>query len=145
METQHYKNHIRYYPAHHFIFYPVVLVLLIASIYGALNTTENHLLWIVLAGVIICIGWLSFMLRQHYALGNQNRTALAELRFRYYVVTHKRLEEIESRLSLSQLLALRFASDEELEELSQKAVTGNLSADAIKQSVKTWRPDYMRV
>lgn len=145
MEAQNYKNHIRYYTAHHFVFYPVVIMLFIACIIGLCRTTEQHLLWIVLAALTAALGWFSFMTRQHYSLGNQNRIARLELRFRYYVITHKRFEEIEKQLSLSQILALRFASDEELELLIKRAITEKLSPDVIKQSVKNWTPDYMRL
>jgi hypothetical protein len=145
METQNYKNHIRYYPAHHFVFYPVVIVLFTACIIGLCRSTEQHLLWIVLAAITVTLGWLSFMMRQHYSLGNQNRIARLELRFRYYLLTHKRFEEVERQLSLSQILALRFASDEELEALTEKAIREKLSPDAIKRSVKNWTPDYMRL
>ena len=145
MKTQNYQNHIRYYTAHHFVFYPVVVALFIACITGLCRTTEDHLLWIVLTTLTAALGWFSFMTRQHYALGNQNRIARLELRFRYYVVTHKRFEEIEQQLSIAQIMALRFASDEELEELAQKAIREKLSPDAIKRSVKHWTPDYMRL
>ena len=145
MEKQNYKNHIRYYTAHHFVFYPVILFLLGASIYGIIHAQHDQLLWIVITGLVAVTGWLSYMVRQHYSLTNQNRIARLELRLRYYQLTHKRLEAIEEQLSLSQILALRFASDEELEALVQKAVTEKLSPDAIKQSIKTWVGDYMRV
>lgn len=145
MEVQNYKNHIHYYKAHHFVFYPAVILLFIACIVGLCRTEEQHLLWIVLAALTAMLGWLSFMTRQHYALGNQNRIARLELRLRYYVLTHKRLEAIESRLSMKQILALRFASDEELEALIEKTIRENLSPDAIKRSVKGWVPDYMRL
>lgn len=145
MEAQNYKNHIRYYTAHHFVFYPVVILLFIACIVGLCLSTEQHLLWIVLAALTATVAWLSFMTRQHYSLGNQNRIARLELRLRYYVLTHKRFEEVEKQLSLSQILALRFASDEELELLIKRAITEKLSPDLIKRSVKSWTPDYMRL
>ncbi len=144
MKEQNYKNHIRYYTQHHFVFYPVILILFSACIYG-FTQGHNKLLWLVLTVMVTTIGWLSFMLRQHYALGNQNRIARLELRFRYYVATHKRLEEIEHKLSLSHILALRFAPDEELETLIQKTIAENLSPDAIKRAVKNWLPDPMRL
>jgi predicted lysophospholipase L1 biosynthesis ABC-type transport system permease subunit len=145
MEAQNYKNHIHYYTAHHFVFYPVVIGLFIACMIGLFRTSEDQLLWIVLAGIVAALGWFSFLTRQHYSLGNQNRIARLELRFRYYVVTHKRFEEIEQQLSLSQILALRFASDEELEALIQKTISEKLAPDTIKRSVKNWVPDYMRL
>jgi len=68
-----------------------------------------------------------------------------EMRLRYYQLTQKRLEEIESRLSFSQLAALRFAPDEELPDLVRQTLDDNLSADQIKKSIKNWLPDMMRV
>lgn len=101
--------------------------------------------WMALAAVFFLLGWLSFMMRQHYALNNQNRIVRLEMRLRYYQLTQKRLETIESKLSFSQLAALRFASDEELPLLVQNTLDNNLSADDIKKSIKNWLPDLMRV
>lgn len=145
MEVQNYKNHIRYYIPHHFIFYPVVFFLIGLCIYFSTKYEDQQPIWIVLSIILFLIAWLSYMLRQHYALMNQDRIVRLELRFRYYLLTKKRLELIEPRLSLSQLLALRFASDEELPELIEEAADINLSPKEIKQSIKNWIPDYMRV
>ena len=142
---QEYKNHVKWYPPHHFIFYPIVLALFSWSLYSYFSGSERNLLWLALAIVFMLFGWLSFMLRQHYALTNQNRIVRLELRFRYYVLTGKRLEEIENKLSFGQLAALRFAADDELVALIEKAITENLSPDAIKQSVQHWLADEMRV
>ncbi|GIT66747.1 MAG: hypothetical protein Ct9H300mP25_02190 [Acidobacteriota bacterium] len=49
------------------------------------------------------------------------------------------------RLTMEQIVALRFASDEELAELTQDALDHNTSPNALKQAVKNWRPDYNRV
>ncbi|PBQ32369.1 hypothetical protein CNR22_11500 [Sphingobacteriaceae bacterium] len=145
MEKQSYKNHIRWYVNHHFIFYPAVSLLTTASIVLAFKDPHNHFLWIAFSFVFILIALLSLMLRQHYALINQNRTVRLELRFRYYVLTHKRFEEVENKLSKSQVYALRFASDEELPGLVTRALQENLSGDQIKRSIKNWLPDDMRV
>jgi hypothetical protein len=145
MEVQNFKNHVRYYIPHHFIFYPVVLLLMVLCIYFSTKYEDQQPIWIVLSVILFLIGWLSYMLRQHYALMNQDRIVRSELRLRYYLLTKKRLELLEHKLSLKQLLALRFASDEELPELVEEAVDTNLSPKEIKQSIKNWNPDYMRV
>lgn len=145
MEKQNYKNHIRYYPPHHFFFYPAVLVAAVVSFIAYANDTNNTLVWVILLTVISLIGWLAFMLRQHYSLINQNRIVRLELRFRYYVLTQKRFEEVEAKLSAGQVYALRFAPDEELPNLIERTLKENLSPDEIKQSVKNWLPDNMRV
>jgi hypothetical protein len=61
---------------------------------------------------------------------------------RHFALTGKLLD---SRLTLSQIIALRFASDEELPTLAQRAVDGSLSNDAIKKEIKVWRADTRRV
>ncbi len=101
--------------------------------------------WIAITAIFGILGWLSFMLRQHYALTNQNRTVRLEMRLRYYQLTGKRLEPIEEQLSFGQLAALRFASDDELPALVQKALSEHMTADAIKRSIKNWVADDMRV
>ena len=144
MEKQNYNNHIRFYTPHHFVFYPVAFVLLCFCILYISKQPENSAIWAAMAGVTVLVTWLSFMLRQHYALGNQNRIVRLELRFRYFVLTQKRLEPIEAQLSFGQLAALRFAPDEELPALVDRAVKEQLSGKEIKLAIKNWLPDEMR-
>lgn len=145
MKKQSYENHVRFYPPHHFVFYPVLMVLMGLSTYYIFKYEDQSLIWTFITLALFMLGYVAFMLRQHYALGNQNRIVRLELRFRYYVLTQQRLENVEDQLSEGQLFALRFASDEELPGLIQRAVSENLSADAIKKSIKNWLPDHMRV
>ncbi|MEP7142112.1 MAG: DUF6526 family protein [Ferruginibacter sp.] len=145
MKKQHYKNHRKYYYPHHFIFYPVVAVLIVASALHALKYRDNALEWLGITAIFILLAWLSFMMRQHYSLTNQNRIVRMEMRLRYYQLTQRKLEDIEPLLSFSQLAALRFAPDGELPALLQKTLDNNLSADEIKRSIKNWLPDTMRV
>lgn len=144
MKDQSYKNHIRFYPPHHFVYYPIIMAFLSFSIYFAF-TTVDVLLWSFISAIFVVLFCLAFMLRQHYALTLQNRIVRLELRYRYLAVTGNRLELIEDTLDDSQLFALRFAPDEELAALTQKAVTENLSGDTIKKSIKNWKGDYERV
>lgn len=144
-KPQNYDNHIRYYTPHHFVFYPAGIALAVFCAYEAYHHPGQRSLWLALGaltGLVLC---LSFMLRQHYALNNQNRIVKLELRFRYYVLTQQRFEPIEEQLSQGQIFALRFAPDEELPALVQRALRENLSPDEIKKSIKHWLPDYMRV
>jgi hypothetical protein len=145
MKQQNYSNHVRYYAPHHFVFYPLILVFLIASIRAIVKYPEQALLWAAITGIILLIGWLSFMVRQHYGLTNQNRIVRLELRLRYYILTQQRLEPIEQQLSFGQLAALRFASDAELPALIQRAIKEQLSSSAIKKVIINWEPDHMRV
>ena len=49
-----------------------------------------------------------------------------------------------SRLSTSQLVALRFASDAELPALVDRALRDDLNLEQIKRAVTDWQPDHLR-
>ena len=49
-----------------------------------------------------------------------------------------------ARLSTSQIVALRFASDDELAPLIERTLAENLSSDQIKRAIVTWQPDLYR-
>jgi hypothetical protein len=142
---QHYKHHIRYYPPHHFIFYPLAGLLTIGAAYNAFTIPQQRIIWLFIAAIIMLCTWLSFMMRQHYALINQDRTVRLEMRFRYYVVTGERFELLEDKLSFRQIAALRFAADWELASLVKRTLREELTPDQIKQSIVNWMPDDMRV
>ena len=145
METQNYKNHIRFYPPHHFVFYPVMLILLGTSIYFIIADENLRTIWIFISILILAIILISFMLRQHYALTLQDRIVRLEIRYRYFTITGERLELLENKISDSQLFALRFAPDEELPSLVNKAILENLSSTQVKKSIQNWRADNHRV
>jgi hypothetical protein len=144
MKTQSYKNHIRFYLPHHFIYYPIIMAFLSFSIYFAL-TSDDAILWSFMSAAFLVFFVLAFMLRQHYALTLQNRIVRLELRYRYFALTAKRFEDFEEQLNDNQIFALRFAPDDELQELTQRTLTENLSGDEIKKSIKNWKGDYQRV
>ncbi len=85
------------------------------------------------------------MLRQHYALGNQDRIIRLEFKQRYFEIFGKRSDDVENKLSFGQIAALRFAYDDEFSILLEKALTENISGDEIKKSITNWRPDHQRV
>jgi hypothetical protein len=145
MQHQNYSNHRRYYAPHHFIFYPVAAALLILALYFADKYTDDKTGFYLLATVIFLVIWLSFMLRQHYALLLQNRIVRLEMRVRYFQMSGKRFEPVEQKLNFNQIAALRFASDSELPALVDRALKENLSPDDIKKSIISWQPDHMRV
>lgn len=142
---QDYKNHVRYYTPHHFIFYPLALVGLVMAIRGVMNHQEDPWEWIMITALWIMMIWLALMLRQHYALTIQNRVVRMEMRFRYYTLTQQRLEPLEPQLGLGRIAALRFASDDELPGLLKRALAENLSSNDIKKSISNWVADDMRV
>jgi hypothetical protein len=85
---------------------------------------------------------LLFVFVRVFPLKAQDRAIRAEEQLRHYVLTGKLLD---ARLSVRQIVALRFASDAELVSLAQRAADQSLSPDAIKREVKQWRADTYRV
>lgn len=145
MSVQNYKNHVRYYPPHHFVFYPLLLILFSIALYKHFTSDSDKILWLFIAIGLLFIGWLSFMMRQHYALTIQNRLVRQEMRHKYLVLTGKDFEPLEQQLSFGQIAALRFASDEEVISLIEKTLAENLQPDVIKRSIVNWKADGMRV
>jgi hypothetical protein len=85
------------------------------------------------------------LLARMYALTLQNRIIINEMRNRYFHLTGKTFEEKEQNLRLGQIIALRFAPDNELLGLMDRAIAEKLTAKEIKQQIKNWKGDYIRV
>jgi len=149
MSDQNLKNYRKYYPLHHFIFYPVSLLLLTLSIYrlwSNININKEFVwIWSVISVVIILMIIVSYMLRQHYALGLQNRLIINEFKLRYFTLTGNRLENSDYHFSDYQIFALRFSQDEDLKELMEQTIENDWSASKIKQNIKNWKADHKRI
>lgn len=142
---QNYSNHAKYYAPHHFVFLPLMFILMVVGIVKGLTVEADRLVWWLFAIISFCLLFLAVMLRQHYALGNQNRIVRLEFRLRYFELYNAKAQEVEGRLSFGQIAALRFADDKEFKELLEKTLTDNLSPKTIKESINNWQADYMRV
>lgn len=145
MSKQTYKNHKRYYIPHHFIFLPLVTAACVLAFYKVWKADTDKLSWLLFAIACFFILYLALMLRQHYALGNQDRIIRLEFRLRYFQLYGKPADDIEKRLSFGQVAALRFADDEAFKVLLDRALTEGLSPDEIKRSITAWQADNMRV
>jgi len=150
MEQQNLKNHMRKAPSAYYYGMILTLASLITTIFAVLSSLKQPSrldLWvrsslpIYFASVCISLILIGFYARS-FALKAQDRAIRAEENLRYFSMTGKLLDK---RLSISQIIALRFASDEEFVALAQKAVSENLSNKQIKQEIKNWRGDYYRV
>ncbi len=145
MSNQNYQNHRRYYIPHHFILLPLLSIAVGIGIYKAWADEANRLTWLLFGISSFFILYHSIMLRQHYALGNQDRIIRLEFRLRYFELYNSSSKEIEKQLSFGQIAALRFAADDEFKILLDKALHEALSPGAIKRAVKNWQADHMRV
>ena len=79
-----------------------------------------------------------------YIVKLQDRVIQLEMQVRCARVLPAGQDELLAQLSPKQVVALRFASDDELGDLLQRAVREQMTPAAMKQAIKQWRPDYMR-
>ena len=144
MKAQNYANHSRLVPTYHFFIFLLVILLLIGSLvnlYKSIQSGEGMYSASLIAVIGVVMIFNFFFIRL-FALRAQDRAIRAEENLRHFVLTGKLLP---SGIRMSQVIALRFASDEEFPALAQKAVTENLKNAEIKKLVKNWRPDHHRV
>ncbi|MBV9396861.1 MAG: hypothetical protein JO062_02710 [Bryobacterales bacterium] len=139
---QTYKNHIRLDPSFHFFLAPAALVLLIAAAISAYQNPGWAGAARILAGLWALVATFKIRL---YALKVQDRVIRLEERLRLKEVLPADLQPQIGGLAEHQLIALRFAPDNELPGLVTKCLEGKWKGKQIKESVRTWRPDYWRV
>lgn len=144
MQEQNFKNHTRLLPVFHFIVTPIMLALIIGAAINMAEAVETGL-GVYSASLILLLSLLVTFIAyfaRSLALKAQDRAIRAEENLRYFAITGKLLD---SRLSLSQVIALRFAPNNEFVDLAHRAVEENLPAKEIKRAIQNWRGDYHRV
>ncbi len=144
MEAQNYANHRRNVPAFHFILLPIILLTLIGSfvnLYQSWGDHQRQYSASLIVVIMVCLALLSVIARL-FSLKAQDRAIRAEENLRHYVMTGKLLNP---KLTVRQIIGLRFASDDEFVALAGRAVEENLSEAAIEKAVKNWRADTYRV
>jgi hypothetical protein len=143
MSPQNYANHRRYVPMYHGVLSLIIILSFIGSVVNLVKSWGDHSRLYsasLLVVVFICLAIIFVFMRQ-FALKAQDRAIRAEENLRHFVMTGKLLDP---RLTIRQIIGLRFASDEEFLELEKRAVEETLSEDDIKKAVKNWRADYYR-
>lgn len=133
---------MRLLPAYHGLTFLLILAGLIGSIINLLHSDASSHYSAALLVVVFFILVSLFFYARLFALKAQDRAIRAEENFRYYLLTGKPLDK---QLRLGQIIALRFASDEELPALAKRAVDEKLSQKDIKMAIRNWRADHHRV
>jgi hypothetical protein len=141
MNEQNFKTHGRYIFMWHIVTGLAVIAVVIGSIINLINTAKDNLFSACLLVVISLILGSIFWYSRAFALRAQDRAIRAEENFRHFILTGKPLD---NRLRMRQIIAIRFASDEEMPSLVKRSVDENLAQRQIKEAIKNWRPDYHR-
>lgn len=140
MAEQSFQNHT-HQPTHTGI---VWLLALLALIFEVLTTFFGRELrgWAVMMIIfaVFELGWIS----RAYTVRLQDRIIMLEMKVRAAELLPAGQDARLAKLSSKQIAALRFASDDELGALLDRAARENLSPKDIKAAIKTWRPDLYR-
>jgi Family of unknown function (DUF6526) len=136
-------NHTRWHAPFHFFVVPVMLINVIWAIVVFVKAPDwNSGWWIVVSLALLT---LTFLVRLN-PLKAQDRIIRLEEHLRYQQILSPALLARTSALNEGQIIALRFAGDDELEELVSAVLAGKFSKNSeIKKAIKHWRPDTFRV
>lgn len=141
--TQSYSNHTRWHTPFHFVLTPILLIHFIWSLVRLVKDPG----WVTAEALLLSIGLLLLMfLVRINPLRAQDRLILLEERLRYQRILPADLASQAAKLPPRFIIALRFASDEELPGLVRESLAGKfVKGDEIKRAIESWRPDAFRV
>jgi hypothetical protein len=146
---QNFANHRRFVPLYHFVA-PLILLLnllwALVRIYhawrggGRFDRCNSIVELLVAAALVILWSYLRI-----FPLTVQDRVIRAEMRARLGELLPVDQRARIAELTVGQLIALRFASDEELPALTRKVLDEKiLSRDEIKRQIQNWKADDLR-
>ena len=142
-KTQSLSNHARFDPLYHFfIFGFYVANLVYAGNSPSSPADDSPAAWYLVLSLAVIVP--IFRLRT-YPLKVQDRVIRLEERLRLQALAPQAWHAQIYRLSESQLIALRFAADDEVVELAKQALEHNLNRKQIKERIRNWRTDDWRV
>lgn len=142
-KTQTFATHRRFIPAFHFFALPVLLinVFVVATQFWRDPRLING--WSLIVSIALAVGitYSRFM-----PLRAQDRIIRLEERTRLERLLPGDMRGRIGELTARQLIAIRFAPDDEVPDLTRRALNGELkSPGEIKRAVRNWRADHLRV
>ena len=140
--TQSLKNHARLDPAYHIALALIVLVNLIVAVVNLVRHFDFQNVWVLILSLGVVIFWIRV---RTYPLKVQDRVIRLEERLRLQALAPAEWHSQIYRLSEDQLIALRFAGDDEIVALAKQALEEKLNRKQIKERIRNWRADEWRV
>ena len=140
--TQNFQNHVRNDPKLFAAMFILLAALIIAIVDFFVATSLIGVAVVLLVIGVLVLGYATRI----YATTVQDRVVMLEMRLRLANILTGDLKDRIPDLSRSQLIALRFESDANLNDLTRKVLDENLTnATEIKKLVKDWQGDFHRV
>lgn len=142
MSVQNYRNHKRIVFLYHGLTLISILALLTGSLVNLIHASKDALYSASLLVLVSLILMSLYAYVRLFPLRVQDRAIRAEENLRHFILSGKPLDP---QLTMKQIIALRFASDQELVGLAKRAVDEALNNDEIKRAITNWRADHHRV
>jgi hypothetical protein len=136
MKVQTYRNHRRFVLLYHGLTLVLLLILLAGSVVNLVRASGDGTYSAILLVLVALI------LASLYAYVRLFPLRAQEENLRHFILSGKPLDP---QLTMQQVIALRFASDEELVKLAKRAIDEALNNDEIKRAITNWRADHHRV
>jgi hypothetical protein len=139
---QSYANHRRWFPLYHYVALPILGVNVVIAVAHLVRRPTPWNGWLVVVAIGLVCGLVA---SRASTLMVQDRLIGLEMRLRLATTLPPELRTRIPELRLRQLIALRFAGDDELVSLVERCLQGELeTADAVKRAVRDWRADQLR-
>jgi type VI protein secretion system component VasK len=146
-EPQSYATHRRFVPGYHFVIFGILAVNLIWSLFRLIRPLPGVPFFdrLLATAVAVALVLIAYYVRV-FPLRAQDRIIRLEEALRMSKLLPPDLLARIDELRTGQLIALRFASDEELPELTRAVLDGKLARqDDIKKAIRNWRADHLRM
>jgi hypothetical protein len=138
---QTYANHASLPKPFFVILVPIFFINVIVEAVGLWRERSSGAAWelVVAIGLFVAISFARLT-----AMKVQDRIIIPESAARLKALLPAPLAAQVDTLRPTQLIALRFASDDEVDALVRRVLAGELTRSKdIKQAIRTWRPDYL--
>ena len=147
MPEQSYATHRRFVPPYHFVAFGILTINLIWALFRLVCGLPGVQFFDRLLGVAVAVALLLVCLYARvFALRAQDRIIRLEETLRMERLLPADLKPRIKELTTGQLIALRFAGDEELPDLTRTVLDkGIRDREEIKKQVRSWRADHLRM
>jgi Family of unknown function (DUF6526) len=146
-EPQSYANHRRFVPLYHYVGFGILTINLLWSLYRLIwGLPQVPIFDRLLSVAVACTLLITLFYARVFALAAQDRVIRLEESLRMERLLPADLKARIPEVTRGQFIGLRFASDEELADLVRKVLDGKIRKPGeIKQMVRSWRTDWLRV
>jgi hypothetical protein len=141
-KPQSLHSHARFHPPYHFFLTFISIASIVIAVIYCVHHFCFYSVWLVVLSLAAFV--LLFLIRS-YPLKVQDRVIRLEERLRLYALAPAEWHSQINKLTEDQLIALRFAADDELVPLAEQALEHNLNRKQIKERINSWRADTWRV